>query len=117
MRRTTTPDILELHGDFNKSRAVPGLASDLGTSEVEAHANSTEPSINFVRCPPGAKSLYMAKRGQKRLMPLANPNLHFGRPYMAGWQDMFLAAEAKLDFNSMPRSAVLALRDICRYGE
>lgn len=115
MRRTTTSDLLELHGDSDTSWTVPGRARDLNTSEVEAYPNSAEPPINFVRCPPGTQSLNMAERGQKRLLLFANLSLHFGRLSMEGRKGMFLAAEAQLDFHPMPRSAVPALRDICRY--
>ena len=84
VRRTTTSDLLELHGDSDTSWTVPGRARDLNTSEVEAYANSAEPPINFLRCPPGVQSLNMAERGQKRLLLLANLSLHFGRLSMAG---------------------------------
>ena len=51
----------------------------------------------------------MAVRGQKLLLLLANRNLHLGRLGIVGWQDMFLAAEAQLDFHPVPRSAVPGL--------
>ena len=108
-------DLLELHGDSDTPWADPRRARDLLTSEVEAHANYVEPLMNSVRCTPKTQSLSMAEREQKRLLLLANRSLNFGRLRMTGWQDMFFAAEAQLDYHPMPRFAIPTQRVICSY--
>mmetsp|Transcript_21593 Transcript_21593/g.48809 ORF Transcript_21593/g.48809 Transcript_21593/m.48809 type:complete len:237 (+) Transcript_21593:479-1189(+) len=80
---------------------------------VNDYVNSVEPPIRVIRCPPGTQSMYLAERGQKRLLVLANPSLHYGRLSLVAWEDMFSAAQSQLDFHPMPEAEVSELRTKC----
>ena len=56
----------------------------------------------------------MAEVGQKRLLVLANLNLHYGRLGLLAWDDMSLAAEGQLDYHSMAGAEDAQLRSECR---
>ena len=56
----------------------------------------------------------MAERGQKRLLMLANLNLHHGRLSPLAWEDMFLAVEGQLDFHPIPKAKAAESRAECR---
>ena len=55
-----------------------------------------------------------AERGQKRLLVLANLNLHYGHLGLVAWEEMFFTAQGQLDFHSMPNAEALMLRTECR---
>ena len=104
VRRTTRHDLLEVHGDWDTSWTVPGRGQDLNSAVVGEYANSAEPPITVIRCPPGTQSLNLVERSQKKLLMLFNPNLHYGRPSPKEWEDMPFAAEGQLDHHPMPQS-------------
>ena len=52
VRRTTRRDLLEIHGDSDTSRTVPGRGQDFNSSVVDEYVNSGEPPITVIRCPP-----------------------------------------------------------------
>ena len=58
----------------------------------------------------------MAERGQKRLLILANLNLHHGQLSLLSWDDIFLAAEGQLDHYPMAGAEDAKLRSECRYA-
>ena len=58
----------------------------------------------------------MAGRGQKRLLKLANLDLHHGRLSLLAWEGMFLTAEGQLDYHPMAGAEDAQLRSNCRYA-
>ena len=63
---------------------------------VDDYANSVEPPIRAVRCPPGTLSMNKAERGQMCLLvPGAT---------------CFFAAEGQLDFRPMPNAEAAEIR-------
>ena len=107
--------VRELHGDSDTSWTVSGRGRDLNTAVVESYVRGIDPPFRIVRCPPGTQSMNMAERGQKRLLMLANLNLHHGRLSLLAWDDMFLAAEGQLDHHPMAKAEDPRLRAECRY--
>ena len=85
--------VRELHGDSDTSWTVSGRGRDLNTAVVEEYVRGIQPPFRIIRCPPGTQSMNMAERGQKRLLVLANLDLHHGRLSLLALDDMFLAAE------------------------
>ena len=63
---------------------VPGRGPDLNSAVVDDYANSIEPPITAIRCPPGTQSRNLAERGQKKLLMACSPNLHYGRLGLKG---------------------------------
>ena len=72
---------------------VPGLGRDVNSDILDEYANSVEPPITLIRCPPGTRSPNLAERGQKKIPMLCNLNLHYGQLSLKWWEDMLLAAE------------------------
>ena len=114
LSETTRTDLLELHDDSGTSWTVPGHGRDLNTAVVDGYANSVEPPIRITQCPPGTQSMDLAERGQKRLVVLANPNLHSGRLGLVAWEDMFFAAQGQLDLQLLPGAETPGPRTECR---
>ena len=73
VRRITRHDLLEVHGDSGTSWTEPGCGQDFNSAVVEEYVNSVEPPIFVIRCPPGAQSLNLAERGQKKLLVVGFP--------------------------------------------
>ena len=74
-----------------------------------------EPPISVFRCPPETQSENLAERGQKNLLMLCNPNLHYGRLSLKGWEAMLFAAKGQLDHLTMPRALAPAQRAVSRF--
>ena len=77
VRMTIQNNLLELHGDPDTSWTVSGRGRDLNTAVVGEYVKRAEPPV----ASSGARMVLMnlAERGQKRLMTLANFDLHHGR--------------------------------------
>ena len=56
----------------------------------------------------------LVERGQKRLLVLANLNLHHGRLGLLAWEGMLFAAGGQLGFHPMPQAEATELRSECR---
>ena len=56
----------------------------------------------------------LAERGQKRLLVLASPDLHYGRLSPVAWENLFFAAQGQLDFHPVLSAEALKLRTECR---
>ena len=93
IRQTIRKDLFELHGDSGTPWAVPGRGRGLNTAIVGDYANSVEPPIRNTRYPPGTQSTDLAERGQKRLLVLADLNLHYGLLSPVAWEGKFFVAQ------------------------
>ena len=83
---------------------MPGRGRDLSCFVVDEYAILLEPPITVIRCPPGTQSLNLAERGQKRLLMLCSPDLHYGRLSLKGCEVMLFVAEGQLDNHPMTHS-------------
>ena len=110
VRTNLHSSVRELHGDSDTSCTVSGRGRDLNTAVVEEYVRGIDPPFRIIRCPPGTQSMNMAERGQKRLLVLANLNLHHGRLSLLAWDGMFLAAEEQLDYHPMAGAEDAQLR-------
>ena len=108
--------VRELRGDSDTSWTVSGRGRDLNTAVVEEYVRGIDPPFRIIRFPPGTQSINMAERGQKRLLVLANLNLHHGRLSLLAWDEMFLATEGQLDYRPMAGAEDAQLRSECRYA-
>ena len=115
VRKNLDRPVRELHGDSDTSWTVSGRGRDLNTAVVEEYVRGIHPPFRIIRCPPVTQSMNMAERGQKRLLMLANLNLHHGRLSLLAWDGMFLAAEGQLDHHPMAKAEDARLRTGCRF--